>query len=264
MHDLNALSELVASLARLFDSAERDDRFKQLHLELRRLCAFENFIVYLFDGASAPQLLGSNLPEDNLRKQMEDFVNGLFLLDPFVRASQQGVSGLLRLRDIMPDDFLESEFFKHHYTYTNLLDEVRYVVPVGGERAVHVFVEREISGEAFSNHELGLLKALEPMMRVFVQRRMRWLESIARGLERPLAAIDLRARIKAMAPGKLTNRECEIVELILRGHAAKSIGQTLGIEEGTVINHKRNIYAKLGIHSQAQLFNLFLQSIASI
>jgi DNA-binding CsgD family transcriptional regulator len=35
----------------------------------------------------------------------------------------------------------------------------------------------------------------------------------------------------------------------------------LDIEEGTVTNHKRNIYAKLHVHSMAQLFNLFLKSL---
>ena len=64
-----------------------------------------------------------------------------------------------------------------------------------------------------------------------------------------------------MAPGKLTDREAEIVEMMLKGHSAKSMARVLGIEAGTAANHKRNIYAKLDIHSQAQLFDMFLRTL---
>jgi DNA-binding CsgD family transcriptional regulator len=37
----------------------------------------------------------------------------------------------------------------------------------------------------------------------------------------------------------------------------------LNIEEGTVTNHKRNIYAKIGVHSQAQLFDRFLRTLTT-
>jgi DNA-binding CsgD family transcriptional regulator len=51
---------------------------------------------------------------------------------------------------------------------------------------------------------------------------------------------------------------------MLKGHSAKSMARTLDIEEGTVTNHKRNLYAKLGIHSQAQLFDRFLRTLTMV
>jgi DNA-binding CsgD family transcriptional regulator len=51
---------------------------------------------------------------------------------------------------------------------------------------------------------------------------------------------------------------------MLKGHSAKSIAGALDIEEGTVSNHKRNIYAKVGVHSQAQLFDRFLRTLTAV
>ncbi|MGL4490227.1 MAG: helix-turn-helix domain-containing protein, partial [Rhizobiaceae bacterium] len=42
-----------------------------------------------------------------------------------------------------------------------------------------------------------------------------------------------------------------------QGHSSESIGLQLGISTGTVKVHRRNIYRKLAITSQTQLFTLF-------
>jgi len=61
----------------------------------------------------------------------------------------------------------------------------------------------------------------------------------------------------------LTPRECEVVKLVLRGYSTKSVSQSLGISPGTVKVHRENIYAKLAVSSQAELFNLFIASVST-
>lgn len=56
----------------------------------------------------------------------------------------------------------------------------------------------------------------------------------------------------------LTPREREIVDLILDGCGSQQIADRLFISLGTVKNHRKNIYSKLAIGSQAELFNLLL------
>ncbi|MEK6205148.1 MAG: helix-turn-helix transcriptional regulator, partial [Amylibacter sp.] len=56
----------------------------------------------------------------------------------------------------------------------------------------------------------------------------------------------------------LTAREQEVVQLILVGHSSNSVSLLLGISLTTVKTHRRNIYNKLQISSQAELFSLFL------
>ena len=51
---------------------------------------------------------------------------------------------------------------------------------------------------------------------------------------------------------KLTSREEEVLRLIGRGLSNKEIAAELGISYNTVVNHVRNTFAKLGIHSRAE------------
>jgi DNA-binding NarL/FixJ family response regulator len=52
---------------------------------------------------------------------------------------------------------------------------------------------------------------------------------------------------------QLTKREREILHYVSLGQSAKEIAQALKISTFTVTNHKANIMAKLGIHSQVGL-----------
>ena len=56
-------------------------------------------------------------------------------------------------------------------------------------------------------------------------------------------------------------RERQVVELTLRGHSADAIGKRLEISPGTVRIHRRNIYSKLRISSQGELFSLFIEAM---
>jgi DNA-binding CsgD family transcriptional regulator len=54
----------------------------------------------------------------------------------------------------------------------------------------------------------------------------------------------------------LTGREIEVLELLARGRPRAEIASRLGVHENTAINHCRNLYAKLGVHSRAELVEL--------
>jgi HD-GYP domain-containing protein (c-di-GMP phosphodiesterase class II) len=59
------------------------------------------------------------------------------------------------------------------------------------------------------------------------------------------------SRSRAGAPADLTIRECEILGLLSRGLANKSIARQLQISPKTVGNHIEHIYAKLGVSNRA-------------
>jgi DNA-binding NarL/FixJ family response regulator len=60
----------------------------------------------------------------------------------------------------------------------------------------------------------------------------------------------------------LTQREREITQLLLRGHSTKSVARELDIAPGTVMVHKRNLFSKLGITSQYELFSRFIDNLS--
>jgi len=59
----------------------------------------------------------------------------------------------------------------------------------------------------------------------------------------------------------LTSREKQVVDLVLHGHSTESIARALRIVPGIVKIHRRNIYRKLKIKSQAGLFARFVEII---
>ena len=59
----------------------------------------------------------------------------------------------------------------------------------------------------------------------------------------------------------LSPRELEIVRLLISGASAKVIGLTLQIATGTVQNHIKHIYQKLGISSRGELFGRFIDEL---
>ncbi|MCP4725163.1 MAG: helix-turn-helix transcriptional regulator, partial [bacterium] len=57
---------------------------------------------------------------------------------------------------------------------------------------------------------------------------------------------------------KITQRESEIIDLILQGKSNKEINDILHLSLNTVRNHIYNVYQKLGVNSRTQMINLIL------
>jgi len=55
----------------------------------------------------------------------------------------------------------------------------------------------------------------------------------------------------------LTERERQIVALLLKGRTSKLIASELFLSENTIKTHIKNVYAKLNVRSRAELFNHF-------
>ncbi|WP_448624638.1 LuxR C-terminal-related transcriptional regulator [Geodermatophilus sp. URMC 64] len=69
------------------------------------------------------------------------------------------------------------------------------------------------------------------------------------GAVRDLATVD--GPIDGARPGRLTEREVEVVRLVAAGHTNRAIANRLCLSEKTVARHLANIYAKLDVPSRA-------------
>lgn len=67
-----------------------------------------------------------------------------------------------------------------------------------------------------------------------------------------------RAQDLAMAH-HLTRRETQVLELLARGRSAAVVAEELSCSPGTVRNHAKHIYAKLGVHSKQEIIDLFVK-----
>ena len=88
-----------------------------------------------------------------------------------------------------------------------------------------------------------------------------WSRSFIVGEEQVDPATALRNSCEALAQKRgLTSREEEIVLLIAEGLTFPDIQERLCVAEGTMKTHRRNIYAKCGVHSKEALLDLLNHS----
>jgi DNA-binding CsgD family transcriptional regulator len=186
------------------------------------------------------------------------------VLDPFYIMSRSlDHPEVCRLGDIAPDGFLESEYHRAHYATGRIGDEIGYLWPLEPGVTFAVSLERSQNCVAFSADDVRHLETVQPLLYELVRKH--WAASHARPAgDTPLELGRLVQQAAAeFGRDALTPRECEVVKLVLRGYSTKSVSQSLGISPGTVKVHRENIYAKLGVSSQAELFNLFIASVST-
>ncbi len=183
---------------------------------------------------------------------VDRYLSGAFILDPFYDAVRADASArMIVMRDLAPDDFTQTEYFRLHYATTEIVDEVGFVLTLENDFVAVLSLSRTGIAPLFSQDDLKRLKAAAAIVCALAERH--WLHL-------PSQALDGRSApptAKIEHP-LLTKRELEIVTLILKGHSTLSLAAVLSLSPNTVKVHRRQVYAKLNISSQAELFRLFL------
>ncbi|MGZ4143286.1 MAG: response regulator transcription factor [Actinomycetota bacterium] len=62
-----------------------------------------------------------------------------------------------------------------------------------------------------------------------------------------------RGRPRSSRPFQLTERETEVLQLVMRGKTNREIGAALFISPATVKKHVENVKIKLGVHRRSEL-----------
>jgi len=68
-----------------------------------------------------------------------------------------------------------------------------------------------------------------------------------------------RAADETVDSRRLTARELQVLRLVVGGHSSASVAAVLGIRVRTAETHRRNLMAKLGVHSAVELTLLALR-----
>jgi DNA-binding CsgD family transcriptional regulator len=230
---------------------------------LRQVAPFSYNVVFGYLGTAQPIDLHDDFPHDKRQVFVTDYQAGPYLLDPFYQAAMGAVvPGLHRMRDLAPDRFYQGEYFRNYYEQTGLAEEIGYFVTLPQQAVVVVSLMR--AERPFTQREFAALQAVFPFVAAVVQRQWGGLAQRFDGGSPAAQQRPGRAVFNNFGNGILTAREREVTEFTLKGHSAESAGQLLGISPGTVRIHRRNIYAKLRINSQGELFSRFLETILDL
>jgi DNA-binding CsgD family transcriptional regulator len=245
--------------AHLIRSMETSDFPRLLSKSLRAIADFDYTVIFGYVGTARPMALYDDFPPDRKRLHVDEYLEGPYLLDPFFLASTGTVApGLWRLSEIAPDRFYQGEYWRSYYGQTGLAEEVGFLIDINEALTVVVSLMRK--SRKFSKSEIRALRAVYPVVEAACQKNWRlWADT----RDPPVQEMEenIERAFRRIGEGVLTGREREVVEHTLRGHSADAIGKLLGISPGTVRIHRRNIYSKLRINSQGELFSEFISAI---
>lgn len=229
------------------------------------LAHFDFVVVFAYRRQEQPIDLYSTFDPSEYRIFVTLYQAGPYLLDPFYHTARSERSGVFRMRELAPDRFFSSEYFRTYYSQTRLAEEIGFFVPTDQGVTVVLSLMRKQTSRAFSAREFDLLRQAEPFVAALTRRFWSGLgvrfdeAALAHGRRRSDGA---QPRAKGVwGRLDLTAREAAIVELVLQGHSSEAVGRRLGIATGTVKVHRRNVYRKLAISSQTQLLSLYLKSM---
>ena len=251
----------LGAMARLVESNDVESAGGALADAIDAAVEHEGTCLLAFYRDAPPEVFHHTLEPAGRRHYVDRYVAGPYLLDPlYLLAVSDEKPGVCRFRDESPDRFRSSEYYRQYCERTHLMDEMDFLVDVSGDSTLVLVVGRRT--RRFTKSELQRLKLIEPL--VHAAMRSIWQRSSA-STRRQGDGDSLHQRLtrcfENFGEGLLTERERQITQLLLRGHSTKSVARELGIAPGTVMVHKRNLFAKLGITSQYELFSLFIDAL---
>lgn len=262
--DLEALFKTIGPMIGSIDTGD-EEAGRMFCSLMRSLVTFDYAVIFAYRQKERPIHLYSTFTPEEHVVFVSLYQTGPFLLDPFYHAASEPKPGVWRMRELAPDRFFSSEYFRSYYTQTGLAEEIGFFIAQDdGVTVVLSLMRREGSG-VFSGAEFALLKKSEPMIAGLVHHVWR---DLRRRFDAALAKSTKGGRKSAYLAAdrvwrnlNLTEREASTIELVLQGHSSESIGLRLGISTGTVKVHRRNVYRKLGISSQTQLLAIYLKNL---
>jgi DNA-binding CsgD family transcriptional regulator len=254
------LTTFSDELARLIPAVGQSEFPERLIHMLKQLVPVNDATIIVYPGTDLPVIEYFEALEGG-RTTLDNFVKGAFLLDPYyLAATRDQKFGVFRMRELSPAGFKDSEYYRTWYRNCAFQDECGYLLPISGEGFINIAMGRTESRSPFTNRQLAVLEAIRPTVEALCQQH--WAESGS-----PANSINLRgqmhAALNAFGSSMLTDREAQVINLVLHGHSTKTVAEKLSISMETVKLHRKHAYAKLEISSQAELFYLFLDSLMS-
>ena len=218
--------------------------------------------LLVFHGNAPPESIHHTMAPPRARHYLDRYLAGPYLLDPLYQlALRPDKPAMCRFRDTQPDRFRASEYYRQYVERTHLVDEMDFLLAVSKTSTLVLVCGR--TEKRFTRSELNRLRLIEPTIQSAMQRVWDGHAGNSVPNDRDYSMHRRLTRcFENFGEGELTQREREITQLLLRGHSSKSIARELGIAPGTVMVHKRNLFAKLGITSQYELFSRFIDALS--
>lgn len=195
------------------------------------------------------------LPEDA-------YLSGPYVLDPHYQLFAAGApNGVHRLADIAPDDFFQSAYYRVFYSQIGLSDSIELLWRIDDNSALNIFIERSIRNAKFQDADMVAFGIVLPIIFASAAKHHELTAAASRRDTDKLTHRKVQSTIGNFTSSLLTQRERQVLFYMISGYSSALTAQRLATSEGTIKIHRKNIYRKLDIGSQAELFSLFINCI---
>lgn len=230
----------------------RPEFWSSLIRTLNEYVQIDNWVVLIF---SNQQVQVVSLPEVADTEEIDAFthryVKGLYMLDPFYIANRENPqSGFFHMLDIAPEHFLKTEYYHQYFAQYISVDEAQYNVQLDADRTLCISFG---SKARFNQEQITTLDIIKPWVTALMHQRMSFEVDVEKDPPEPILWPEALVQLGT----QITTREKDVLKLLLSGFSNKEIAGKLSLSTETIKVHRRNIYAKLNIKSQPELFARF-------
>lgn len=249
-------SMVLRALSAAIDSVGSDAHVDRLIDLIAALVPHDFVTVVRYSVSERPEFVSHrNYSDEMVAKYLETY----YPHDPFyAQWREEQRPGVVRLLAAAPVPYV-AEFLGQSV----ISDELGVLLDDGPGWCLGIFLDR--SRGRFAKSEVARLEAQFSVLASLHALDTRSRQPAFRRTGQPAGpGRDPRPRLAISGDERLwpdlSIREREIVSLILSGHPTAGIARKLGLAAGTVKNHRRNIYMKLDITTERELFLQYIDA----
>jgi DNA-binding CsgD family transcriptional regulator len=265
MSEIKRLNEWNRDLSRAIAALGSDEFFTALIAAVQGQVTVNYPQIWLYHPDLPPRLLYHEIPPRAYSAQVEMYLEGPYREDPFYRASINNPrSKIYRLSRLTGEGLEESRYYRHYYADTGTVDEAIYLAKLDEGYVINLSMMRLPSQGAFDDAEYERLYVLADAVSELMLSHSRFDNFAINNLIQPGIDHQIETAFRTFGSSLLSPREKDVLELMLRGYSTEVSATRLEIARETLRRHRKNIYRKLDVSSQTDLFALFINSMSCL
>lgn len=218
--------------------------------------------VWLYHTELPPQCIYHEIPDNAVASQVDLYLEGPYQDDPFYQLSMNQPRGrFYRLHELYEGDLEASNYYTNYYRETATEDEVIFLARLVDGGVINISLMRKNGRGRFSDDEHEFLKALSAPVSALLRSHSQVADFSQRYMLGPDIGEAIDHAFRMFGVSLLSPREKAVLELMLRGYSSQASADKLGIALETLRRHRKSIYRKLDVSSQADLFSLFIATL---
>ena len=266
--------EWIEAIAGAIDHINSGSCLQYLVNALGTLVKFDMAMSVVYSRHSKPFYVYDTFRTEKAKQGLSNYINSTYILNPAYAAYCGGLnSGVYRIHELSSENRVSSDQYHSLKIRRMSGEELEYITECWPHKMEEIFIAislpademgeicllRARSKGGFADTDIALLIAHLPLMEAVF--RQYWTNA------RCYASIDdtvppMDYLLNTVFNEQLSSRENQVAALVLKGTSGQDIADELGISLTTVKTHRKNLYLKLGITTQTELFSLALNALA--